>query len=220
MSEASAPGIAGLIGRKLGMTQVFTPAGELVPVTVLELGPCTVVATRQAARDGYLAAQLGFGPVKETRLVKPVRGQFTKAGTTPFRVLREVRVRGGEAPAVGARVTVGEVFAAGDVVKVTGVSKGRGTAGVVKRHGFGGFPASHGTHEYFRHGGSIGNRSFPGRVLKGKRMAGRMGAERVTTTNLRVVAVRPDEHVLLVRGAVPGARNGTVLVSKQGGATP
>jgi large subunit ribosomal protein L3 len=220
MREASAPGIAGLIGRKLGMTQVFTPAGELVPVTVIELGPCTVVATRQAARDGYLAAQLGFGPVKETRLVKPVRGQFTKAGTTPFRVLREVRVRGGEAPAVGARVTVGEVFAAGDVVKVTGVSKGRGTAGVVKRHGFGGFPASHGTHEYFRHGGSIGNRSFPGRVLKGKRMAGRMGAARVTTTNLRVVAVRPDEHVLLVRGAVPGARNGTVLVSKQGGATP
>jgi large subunit ribosomal protein L3 len=220
MREASAPGIAGLIGRKLGMTQVFTPAGELVPVTVIELGPCTVVATRQSARDGYLAAQLGFGPVKETRLAKPVRGQFTKAGTTPFRVLREVRVRGGEAPVVGAHVTVGEVFAAGDVVKVTGVSKGRGTAGVVKRHGFGGFPASHGTHEYFRHGGSIGNRSFPGRVLKGKRMAGRMGAERVTTTNLRVVAVRPDEHVLLVRGAVPGARNGTVMVSKQGGATP
>jgi large subunit ribosomal protein L3 len=220
MSEASAPGVAGLIGRKLGMTQVFTPAGELVPVTVIELGPCTVVATRQAARDGYLAAQLGFGLVKETRLAKPVRGQFAKAGTTPFRVLREVRVRGGEAPVVGARVTVGEIFAAGDVVKVTGVTKGRGTAGVVKRHGFSGFPASHGTHEYFRHGGSIGNRSFPGRVLKGKRMAGRMGAERVTTTNLRVVAVRPDEHVLLVRGAVPGARNGTVLVSKQGGATP
>jgi large subunit ribosomal protein L3 len=129
-----------------------------------------------------------------------------------------VRVRGEEPPVVGTRVTVGEVFTAGDVVKVTGVSKGRGTAGVVKRHGFSGFPASHGTHEYFRHGGSIGNRSFPGRVLKGKRMAGRMGAERVTTTNLRVVAVRPDEHVLLVRGAVPGARNGTVLVSKQGGA--
>ena len=219
MSEPNAAGVAGLIGRKLGMTQVFTPAGELVPVTVIELGPCTVVATRQTARDGYRAAQLGFAPVKEARLTKPLRGQFAKAGTNPFRVLREVRIRGEEAPVVGTRVTVGEVFTAGDVVKVTGISKGRGTAGVVKRYGFAGFPASHGTHEYFRHGGSIGNRSFPGRVLKGKRMAGRMGAERVTTTNLRVVAVRPDEHVLLIRGAVPGARNGTVLVSKQGGAS-
>jgi len=142
MSDASAAGVAGLIGRKLGMTQVFTPAGELVPVTVIELGPCTVVATRQTARDGYLAAQLGFGAVKETRVTKPARGQFAKAGTTPFRVLREVRVRGEEPPVVGTRVTVGEVFTAGDVVKVTGVSKGRGTAGVVKRHGFSGFPAS------------------------------------------------------------------------------
>jgi large subunit ribosomal protein L3 len=211
--------LGGLIGRKLGMTQVFTPAGELVPVTVIALGPCTVVATRQKARDGYVAAQLGFEPLKEARLSKPARGQFAKAGTTPFRVLREVRVRGEEPPVVGTQVTVADVFAAGDVVKVTGVSKGRGTAGVVKRHRFAGFPASHGTHEYFRHGGSIGNRSFPGRVLKGKRMSGRMGAEKVTTTNLRVVAVRPDEHVLLIRGAVPGARNGTVMVSKfRGGA--
>jgi large subunit ribosomal protein L3 len=217
MSDAPDTTPSGLIGRKVGMTQVFTPAGELVPVTVIELGPCTVVATRQKARDGYLAAQLGFGAVKERRLSKPLRGQFAKAGAGPFRVLREFRVRGGEAPVVGTQITVAQVFAPGDVVQVTGVSKGRGTAGVVKRHGFAGFPASHGTHEYFRHGGSIGNRSFPGRVLKGKRMSGRMGAERVTTPNLRVVAVRPDEHVLLVRGAVPGARNGTVIVSKRGG---
>jgi large subunit ribosomal protein L3 len=217
MSDAADTGLAGLIGRKLGMTQVFIQGGELVPVTVIELGPCTVVATRQKARDGYVAAQLGFDQVKETRLGKPLRGQFAKAGTTPFRILREVRVRGDEAPVVGTQVTVADVFAAGDVVKVTGVTKGRGTAGVVKRHGFAGFPASHGTHEYFRHGGSIGNRSYPGRVLKGKRMSGRMGAERVTTTHLKVVAVRPDEHVLLVRGAVPGARNGTVMVSKDGG---
>jgi large subunit ribosomal protein L3 len=217
MSDAVDTGLAGLIGRKLGMTQVFTPAGELVPVTVLELGPCTVVATRQKARDGYLAAQLGFGVVKESRVRKPVKGQFAKAGTTPFSILREFPIQGEEPPVVGTRITVDQVFAAGDVVKVTGVSKGRGTAGVMKRYGFAGFPASHGTHEYFRHGGSIGNRSFPGRVLKGKRMAGRMGAERVTTTNLRVVAVRPDEHVLLVRGAVPGARNGTVIVSKRRG---
>jgi len=217
MSDGAAPGVFGLIGRKLGMTQVFTPAGELVPVTVLELGPCTVVATRQKARDGYLAAQLGFGTVKDSRVTKPRRGQFTKAGTEPFRILREFPVQGGEPPAVGTTVTVDQVFAAGDIVHVTGVSKGRGTAGVVKRHGFAGFPASHGTHEYFRHGGSIGNRSYPGRVLKGKRMSGRLGAERVTTPNLRVVAVRPDEHVLLVRGAVPGSRNGTILVSKRRG---
>jgi large subunit ribosomal protein L3 len=217
MSDVVDTGLAGLIGRKLGMTQVFTPAGEVVPVTVLELGPCTVVATRQKARDGYLAAQLGFGQVKESRVRKPLKGQFTKAGTPPFGVLREFPVQGEEPPVVGTQITVDQVFAAGDVVKVTGVSKGKGTAGVMKRYGFAGFPASHGTHEYFRHGGSIGNRSFPGRVLKGKRMAGRMGAERVTTTNLRVVAVRPDEHVLLVRGAVPGARNGMVIVSKRPG---
>jgi large subunit ribosomal protein L3 len=217
MSDVVDTGLAGLIGRKLGMTQVFTPAGELVPVTVLELGPCTVVAMRQKARDGYLAAQLGFGPVKDSRLTKPVRGQFAKAGTPPFRVLREFAVRRDEPPVVGTEITVDQIFAAGDVVKVTGVTKGRGTAGVMKRHGFAGFPASHGTHEYFRHGGSIGNRSFPGRVLKGKRMSGRMGAERVTTTNLQVVAVRPDEHVLLVRGAVPGARDGLVIVSKRSG---
>jgi large subunit ribosomal protein L3 len=217
MSDAPATGLAGLIGRKLGMTQIFTPAGELVPVTVLELGPCTVVATRQKARDGYLAAQLGFGPMKESRVSKPLRGQFAKAGTPPFRVLREMPVQGDELPVVGTQITVDQIFTAGDLVKVTGVTKGRGTTGVMKRHGFAGFPASHGTHEYFRHGGSIGNRSFPGRVLKGKRMAGRLGAERVTTTKLRVVAVRPDDHVLLVRGAVPGARNGMVMVSKHAG---
>jgi len=217
MSDAVDTGLAGLIGRKLGMTQVFTPAGELVPVTVLELGPCTVVATRQKARDGYLAAQLGFGPVKENRISKPLKGQFAKAGTTPFNVLREFPVQGEAPPVVGTCITVDQVFAPGDLVKVTGISKGRGTAGVVKRYGFAGFPASHGTHEYFRHGGSIGNRSYPGRVLKGKRMSGRMGAERVTTSNLQVVAVRPEEHVLLVRGAVPGARDGTVIVSKRRG---
>src|SRR6201999_3624925 len=116
----------------------------------------------------------------------------------------------GDAPAVGAEIGVGEVFAAGERVQVSGITKGRGTTGVIKRHGFSGFPASHGTHEYFRHGGSIGNRSYPGRVFKGKRMSGRLGAERVTTNNIEVVAVRADENLLLVRGAVPGSRNGTV----------
>lgn len=207
--------LPGLIGRKLGMTQVYTAQGVLVPVTVIQAGPCTVVATRQAGRDGYVAAQLGFGAVKPGRVGKPVQGQFKKAGTAPFAVLREFRLADGEPPAVGTEVPIGEVFAAGERIAVTGVSKGRGTAGVIKRHHFSGFPASHGTHESFRHGGSIGNRSYPGRVLKGKRMAGRLGAERVTTRNLEVVAIRADEHLLLVRGTVPGARNGLLIMRKR-----
>jgi large subunit ribosomal protein L3 len=209
--------LAGLIGRKVGMTQVYTGQGVLVPVTVIETGPCTVVGTRQPERDGYAAAQLGFGTVKANRRSKPVQGQFAKAAKGTFAVVREFRLADGdgEAPAVGSQVTIGDVFAAGEKISVTGISKGRGTAGVIKRHHFSGFPATHGTHEYFRHGGSIGNRSYPGRVFKGKRMSGRMGAERVTTRNLEVVAIRPDENLLLVRGAVPGARDGIVLVRKR-----
>jgi large subunit ribosomal protein L3 len=205
----------GIIGRKLGMTQVYTAEGRLVPVTVIQAGPCTVVTTRRAERDGYVAAQLGFAPAKPRRVNKPLAGQFTKAGTGAFSVLREFRFAEGEPPTVGSEVKVADVFQPGQRVHVTGVSKGRGTAGVIKRHHFSGFPASHGTHETFRHGGSIGNRSYPGRVFKGKRMAGRFGAERITTRNLVVVAVRPDDNLLLVRGAVPGARNGTVLVHRR-----
>ena len=198
--------LPGLIGRKLGMTQVYNSEGLLVPVTVIEAGPCTVVAARRQNRHGYPAAQVGFGAVKPARL--------TKAGTGPFAVLREFRLGNGEPPTVGTQVGVGDVFTAGQRVHVSGVTKGRGTAGVIKRHNFSGFPATHGTHETFRHGGSIGNRSYPGRVFKGKRMAGRLGADRVTTRNLVVVAVRPEEHLLLVRGAVPGARGGLVIVHK------
>jgi large subunit ribosomal protein L3 len=204
----------GIIGRKLGMTQVYTATGVLVPVTVIEAGPCTVVATRRPEREHYVAAQLGFGPAKAQRLSKPLQGQFTKAGTGAFKVLREFRLADGDPPAVGTEIAVGDVFKAGERVSVTGVSKGRGTAGVMKRHHFSGFPGSHGTHEYFRHGGSIGNRSYPGRVFKGKRMAGRLGNVRVTTLHLEVVAIRPEEHLLLVRGAVPGARNGMVVVRR------
>jgi large subunit ribosomal protein L3 len=206
--------VTGLIGRKLGMTQVYTAAGVLVPVTVIEAGPCTVVAMRNAERNGYAAAQLGFDALAEKRIAKPLAGQFKKAGTSGFRVLREFRLGDGDVPAVGVAVGVGDVFTPGERIRVTGISKGRGTAGVIKRHHFSGFPATHGTHEYFRHGGSIGNRSYPGRVFKGKRMAGRLGAERTTTRNIEVVAVRPAENLLLVRGAVPGSRNGTVLVQR------
>ena len=208
--------ITGLIGRKLGMTQVYDEEGILVPVTVIQAGPCTVVGMRRPERDGYAAAQIGFGPLKAERVPKARRGQFAKAGTGAFRVLREFALSEGDdgAPAVGAEISVSDVFEPGQLVHVSGVSKGRGTAGVIKRHRFSGFPASHGTHEYFRHGGSIGNRSYPGRVFKGKRMAGRLGNERVTTRNLVVVALRPEEHLVLVRGAVPGARNGTVVLTR------
>lgn len=218
MSETRATGVAALVGRKLGMTQVYTKDGVLVGVTVIQAGPCTVVGCRTGDRDGYRAAQLGFEPVAESRVNRPTRGFFAKAGVAPFRVVREVAAEGDDAPAVGAEIRAGDVFAEGDRIAVTGTTKGRGTAGVMKRHRFGGFPASHGTHEYFRHGGSIGNRSFPGRVFKGKRMAGRMGGVRVTTANLTVVGVRPDENLLLVRGAVPGARGGLVIVRKIAGA--
>jgi len=210
--------IDGIIGRKLGMTQVFTAEGRLVPVTVIQAGPCTVVATRRPDREGYAALQLGFAPAKAARMAKALQGQFKKAGTAAFGVLKEFRLHGDEAPAMGAELVVADVFKQGDRIQVTGVTKGRGTAGVIKRHRFSGFPASHGTHEYFRHGGSIGNRSYPGRVFKGKRMAGRYGADRVTTRNLEVIAVRPAEHLLLVRGAVPGARGGVVVVHHKPGA--
>lgn len=204
--------MVGLIGRKLGMTQVFSPAGELIPVTVIQAGPCTVVQTKTAATDGYVAVQLGFGERKAQRVSKALRTHALKAQKGVFEVLREFESADGESYQVGQQLTVKELFKEGDRIDVTGTSKGRGYTGVIKRHGFGGFPGSHGTHEYFRHGGSIGNRSFPGRVFKGKRMAGQYGNERVTTQNIEVVAVREEDNVLLVRGCVPGARNGVVLV--------
>jgi large subunit ribosomal protein L3 len=199
----------GLIGKKLGMTQVFTETGERIAVTVIQAGPCKVVQKRTPEVDGYSAVQLGFGEQKPQRLTKADLGHRRKAGSLAA-ILREFR--DAEGYEVGQEIRVGEVFKVGDRVDVTGTSKGRGFAGVMKRHGFGGFPATHGTHEYFRHGGSIGNRSFPGRVFKGKRMAGHMGDERVTVLNLAVVDVRPEENVLVVRGAVPGARNSWVIV--------
>jgi large subunit ribosomal protein L3 len=202
----------GLIGRKLGMTQVFSPEGELIPVTAILTGPCTVVQVKTPVADGYAAVQLGFGERKPQRVSKALRTHCSKAGDKIFEVLREFRLDSGPDLGTGETVTVDTLFKAGDRVDVTGTTKGRGFTGVIKRHRFSGFPGSHGTHEYFRHGGSIGNRSFPGRVFKGKRMAGQYGNERVTTLNLEVVAVRPEENVLLVRGAIPGARSGIVLV--------
>lgn len=203
----------GLIGQKLGMTQVYTAQGELVPVTVIKAGPCTVVQTKTPATDGYSAVQLGFGDRKAQRVSKAYRQHCVKVEKGVFAALREFRVGEGDgALTPGETLEVTRLFQLGDRIDVTGISKGRGFAGVIKRHGFGGFPGSHGTHEYFRHGGSIGNRSFPGRVFKGKRMAGQYGNERITTQNIEVIAIRADEHLLLVRGAVPGSRGGLVIV--------
>jgi large subunit ribosomal protein L3 len=204
--------MVGLIGKKRGMTQVFDASGQVIPVTVIEAGPCTVVQAKTAATDGYAAVQVGFGERKAHRTAKPYRNHCLKAGKGVFLTLREFPAKGDETFTVGQEIKVEDVFKVGDVVDVTGTTKGRGYTGVIKRHGFGGFPASHGTHETFRHGGSIGNRSYPGRVFKGKRMAGQYGADTVTTLNLQIIAVRPEEQLLLVRGAVPGARNGLVVV--------
>ena len=203
----------GLIGKKLGMTQIYTTAGELVPVTVIQAGPCTVLQAKTVATDGYVAVQVGFQAAKPQRLTKAVRQHCVKANKGVFQILREFRLdEGATAMAPGDELLVEQLFKQGDTVDITGITKGRGYTGVIKRHGFSGFPGSHGTHEYFRHGGSIGNRSYPGRVFKGKRMAGQYGNERNTTQNLEVIEIRAAEGLLLVRGAVPGARNGLLLI--------
>ena len=204
----------GLIGKKLGMSQVFAADGTLVPVTVIQVGPCTVVQKKTVQRDGYTALQLGFGVRKPQRATKPLLGHCKAAGAGPFTVLREFLIADVDPYEIGSELTAAQVFQAGELVDVVGQTKGRGYTGVIKRHGMSGFPGSHGTHEYFRHGGSIGNRSYPGRIFKGKRMAGQYGNTRMTALHLRVVEVRPDSHLLLVRGSVPGARRGLVLVRK------
>jgi len=205
----------GLLGKKLGMTQLLLPTGRSVPVTVIEAGPCVVVQRKSPERDGYSAVQLGFAPSKPHRETKAAVGHVAKAGKGTFSLLREFQ--GADQLELGATLTVADLFKDGDVVNITGTTKGRGYSGVIKRHGFAGFPGSHGTHEYFRHGGSIGNRSYPGRVFKGKRMAGRYGNDRVTTRNLSVVQVRSDKNLILVRGAVAGPRGGFVIVRPVGG---
>ena len=204
----------GLIGKKIGMTQVFGADGSVVPVTVIQTGPCVIVQKREMERDGYKALQVGFGSKKGQRLNKPEQGHLVKAGKGAFQVLREFRLDDVAQYELGQEIKVSDLFKVGDRVDVSGTSKGRGFAGVIKRWGFSGFPASHGTHEYFRHGGAIGNRSYPGRVFKGKRMAGHWGNERISVQNLEVVGVRAEENLLLVKGAVPGARRGVLLIRR------
>jgi len=204
----------GLLGRKVGMTQVFTEEGERVPVTVIAAGPCLVMGKRTPERNGYTAIQLGIDdkPLRLTSM--PERGALAKANLKPKRFVREIRLPDGAADGieVGAELNVADWFKPGDIVDVTGTTKGKGTQGVMKRHNMAGFRNSHGTHEFFRHGGSIGCRLTPGRVHKGKRMSGHMGNARRTVQNLKVVDVIADKNVLLVRGAIPGARNSYVIV--------
>jgi large subunit ribosomal protein L3 len=199
----------GLIGKKLGMTQIFDESC-LTPVSVIEAGPCRVVTVRTKERDGYESIQLSFGEVKERKLSKAELGHLKKNQTPASRVLREFE-KDGEVT-VGQMVTV-EIFKKGDWVDVIGTSKGKGFQGVVKRHHYGGGPASHGS-MFHRAPGSIGASSFPSRVWKGKTLPGHMGSERVTAQRLKVIESRPDENLLFVRGAIPGAANGIIVVRK------
>ena len=199
--------------RKIGMTQLFSETGECIPVTVLDAGPNRVVQKKSEERDGYSALQLGYGERRPSRTPKAERGHFAKAGVAPQRALQESRIGAEQAAEyeVGQEIGVA-IFSEGQRVDVIGTSKGRGTTGVIKRHGFAIKKRTHGTHEFFRHGGSIGAGSYPSRVIKGLGMPGRMGAERVTTLNIEVVRVDPEKGLLFVRGGVPGHINGLVRV--------
>ncbi|MBI5446764.1 MAG: 50S ribosomal protein L3 [Deltaproteobacteria bacterium] len=200
----------GIIGTKLGMTQVFIGGEDLIPVTVVQAGPCTIVQKKTKAVDGYDAIQLGFGDVKPHRLNKPTLGHFKKADATPTRLLKEIRVEDADQYEVG-QVIRADIFKPGDRVDVIGISKGKGFQGVMKRHGFGGGRGSHGS-MFHRAPGAISAHEQPGRVFKGKKLPGHMGDQRVTVQNLQVVDVDLDKNIILLRGAVPGAKNGAIVL--------
>ena len=201
----------GLLGEKLGMTQVFDENNRIVPVTVVQAGPCVVTQVRAADVDGYAAVQIAYGAIDPRKVTKPRGGHVAKAGVTPRRHLVELRTDDAGDYTLGQEITL-ELFESGQIVDVVATSKGKGTAGVMKRHGFHGVSASHGSHRNHRKPGSIGGASTPGRVFKGIKMAGRMGAERTTTQNLTVHAVDTDRGLLLIKGAIPGPKGGIVLV--------
>lgn len=203
--------LKGLLGTKLGMTQVWDENNNLIPVTVVQADSNVVTQLRNAERDGYTAVQIGYGQIDPRKVTQPLAGHFEAAGVTPRRHVVELRTADAESYAPGQELSV-EIFAAGQKVDVVGTSKGKGFAGVMKRHGFHGAPASHGAHKNHRKPGSIGGASTPGRVFQGQKMAGRMGAERVTTQNLTVHAVDAEKNLLLIKGAIPGARGRVVLV--------
>ena len=203
--------VKGLLGTKLGMTQVWDEANKVVPVTVIQAGPNVVTQIRTPDADGYSAVQLGFGAVKAKNVTKPAAGHFERAGVTPRKHLVELRTADASTYTLGQELTA-DVFASGEIVDVTGVSKGKGTAGVMKRHGFGGLRASHGVHRKHRSPGSIGSSATPAHVFKGTRMAGRMGVEKVTVLNLTIHAVDTERGLILVKGSVPGPKGALVVV--------
>jgi large subunit ribosomal protein L3 len=203
--------VKGVLGTKLGMTQVFSDEGKIVPVTVVAAGPCVVTAVRSADADGYAAVQLGYGEIDPRKVNKPKTGTFAKAGVTPRRYLVELRTDDASEYTLGQEVTA-ETFEPGELVDVTATSKGKGFAGPMKRHGFHGLSSSHGTQRKHRSPGSIGGCAFPGHVFKGVRMAGRMGGERTTVLNLTLHGVDTGRGLLLIKGAVPGPTGGLVLV--------
>jgi large subunit ribosomal protein L3 len=210
-TQSQSSAIKGILGKKLGMTQVFDANNKIVPVTVIEAGPCVVTQIRSEEKDGYKAVQLGFGAVDPRKVSKPEAGHFAKAGVTPRLEVAELRVANTDSYSVGQELKA-DVFAAGEIVDASGTSRGKGTAGVMKRHGFSGIGASHGVDKKHRMSGSIGNRTTPGRVFKGKRMMGRMGVDQVTTQNLLVHSVDAEKNLILIRGAVPGATNSIVFI--------
>jgi len=203
--------VHGVLGEKLGMTQVFDDRNRIVPVTVVKAGPCVVTQVRTPDKDGYSAVQLAYGSIDPRKVTKPVTGHFRAAGVTPRRHLVELRTDAAADYEVGQEVGA-DAFAAGTVVDVVGTSKGKGTAGVMKRHGFHGLGASHGTQRKHRSPGSIGACATPGRVFKGTKMAGRMGGVRYTVQNLTIQAIDPEQNLILVRGAIPGPKGGLVLI--------
>ena len=201
----------GIVGKKLGMTQLFDANGNVVPVTVIEAGPCAVVQKKTAENDGYEAVQIGFGEMKASKVTKPLKGHFAKGDVAPKKVLRELRLEDTGAFNVGD-VIKADIFAEGEAVDVTGTSKGKGYAGTIKRWNFGRLKESHGTGPVHRHGGSLGACSSPSRVFKGKKMAGHLGHERVTIQNLNVVKVDAEKNIIAVKGAVPGPKGSIVVL--------
>jgi large subunit ribosomal protein L3 len=210
-TQAAGSSIKGVLGKKLGMTQVFDANNKMVPVTVVEAGPCVVTQIRTPEKDGYSAVQIAFGAIDPKKITKPLAGHFAKAGVTPRRSVAELRTLDTSNYTVGQELGA-SVFAAGELVDATGTSTGKGTAGVMKRHGFGGLGSSHGVDRKHRMPGSIGACSTPGRVFKGMRMMGRMGAEKVTTQNLLVQSVDAENNLLLIKGSVPGPDGALVFI--------
>lgn len=203
----------GILGKKVGMTQIYGDNGEIIPVTVIQAGPCYVTQVKTQERDGYSAVQIGFDEVKPTRLNKPELGHLKKADVPALRHLTEFELGDGDEPTLGARLDA-SLFQKGDMVDVTGTTKGKGWAGAIKRHHFSRQKATHGQSDRERAPGSLGARTDPGRVMKGKKMAGRLGGDRVTIQNLRVVLVDAERNMLAIKGAVPGANNGIVMVRR------